>query len=178
MYWGGFSLTTVFSKTDRGLSFPSLREPTVLLLRPRPHGPILSPYLWLPEQPHSQCGSTAYESTGTLRGRAAVCQPPAIHQQQPYSPSQAYPREWPGQQAFSSQRTHGRGEKRMRMGDSSATGLLQRTFGLLQKSSSGKLVWTHPTRMIQGHHELSGSKANMKGCLSCTSCLLTFLMPP
>lgn len=85
----------------------------MLMLRSRSHGPLLPAHLWLPKQPHCQCGCTAHEGQGALRGCAAVCQPPA-HHWQPHSSCQTQPRQQPGQAALSSQGAHGRGEECMR----------------------------------------------------------------
>lgn len=90
------------------------REPSVLVLRSRPHGPVLPAHLRLPKQPHGQRGGAAHEGARALGGRVAVCQPPARRQQQPHSSCQSRPRGQPGQAALSSQGAHGRGEERMR----------------------------------------------------------------
>lgn len=91
------------------------REPSVLVLCSRPHGPLLPAHLRLPKQPHRQRGRAAHEGARALGGRAPVCQPPARRQQQPHSSScQTRPRGQPGQAALSSQGAHGRGEERMR----------------------------------------------------------------
>lgn len=86
----------------------------MLVLRSRPHGPVLPAHLRLPKQPHGQRGGAAHEGARALGGRAAVRQPPARRQQQPHSSCQSRPRGQPGQAALSSQGAHGRGEERMR----------------------------------------------------------------
>lgn len=90
------------------------REPAVLVLRSRPHGPLLPANLRLPKQPHRQRGCAAHEGQGALGGCAPVCQPPARCQQQPPSSCQTRPWRQPGQAALSGQGAHGRGEECMR----------------------------------------------------------------